>query len=510
MRKCLVHIGTHKTGTTSLQMLLHQHAAALAESNYLYPATGRSTSLFAHHNIAWQINSDARFEREAGTLEELVREIAATKHNVVISSEDLFTCLMQDTLKYLIDEILKCEVEVTIVVYLRNQIDIVRSAYLEHLRQGADLTFAGYLDGVLDAKVSLADLLERASGTGPVKLIVRSFDESIKTSFIDDFLALLGITKADIGATSEPRLNTSVSIPEGFLLFCQNRFRRAVTVDEKRVIDALFTYLRADNIGFSPSIKQRIRERFRDENDILHQRYGLPPFAAMQDAAEADLTPPDHVPLELVFSRNVVNLVHHLAKSFGDEREAVTGELRGVAEALGSDNRALREVAAALEADNQQLRRAAEDSQIDNRHLRGVAEAFVEDNRLIRDVAGQFHRDNQQLRGVAETLERDNKKLRGVAEALERDNKKLRGVAETLQRDNKELRGVAETLQRDNKELRSVAEAAQSDNTKLRAVVAALQRAGQQQPGATEAVRTDADQQRDVAETELATAGAAI
>lgn len=65
IRTCFVHIGTHKTGTTSLQVALNRHCTELDGQYYLYPRTGRPTMApDGHHNIAWEIAGDWRFQRD--------------------------------------------------------------------------------------------------------------------------------------------------------------------------------------------------------------------------------------------------------------------------------------------------------------------------------------------------------------------------------------------------------------------------------------------------------------
>jgi len=44
---CIVHAGTHKTGTTTVQNILAAHRTQLAASGFLYPAMGRKGK---HHN----------------------------------------------------------------------------------------------------------------------------------------------------------------------------------------------------------------------------------------------------------------------------------------------------------------------------------------------------------------------------------------------------------------------------------------------------------------------------
>src|SRR5215203_3005331 len=91
-RRCFLHIGTHKTGSTSLQVLLYAHPTVLQAHGCLYPKTGRSPdSPAGHHDIAWEISGDARHQRAYGTIDDLAVEIASVPHDIILSSED-FEC----------------------------------------------------------------------------------------------------------------------------------------------------------------------------------------------------------------------------------------------------------------------------------------------------------------------------------------------------------------------------------------------------------------------------------
>ena len=91
---CVLHAGTHKTGTTSIQALLTQNAEILADEGIYVPRAGRArrflgSDYVGHHNIAWELNGDARFDRGEGTLADLLVETAAVSQRVVvITSED--------------------------------------------------------------------------------------------------------------------------------------------------------------------------------------------------------------------------------------------------------------------------------------------------------------------------------------------------------------------------------------------------------------------------------------
>ncbi|MGV6852729.1 MAG: hypothetical protein ACWA5R_11220, partial [bacterium] len=56
MKKVILHIGTPKTGTSSIQRWLYQHSETLLELGILYPRTGRQG--VAHHLIARVIQAN--------------------------------------------------------------------------------------------------------------------------------------------------------------------------------------------------------------------------------------------------------------------------------------------------------------------------------------------------------------------------------------------------------------------------------------------------------------------
>ena len=88
MRKCFLHIGTHKTGSTSIQRTLTICPDNLERHGFFYPYRGRGADFVAHHNIAWEIIGDARYDSRHGTIGALLREIGRSDQNVILSSED--------------------------------------------------------------------------------------------------------------------------------------------------------------------------------------------------------------------------------------------------------------------------------------------------------------------------------------------------------------------------------------------------------------------------------------
>ena len=90
MRMAYVHVGTHKTGTTSIQAMLAANEIALAQEGVYIPRTGRPTDSFAaHHNIAYELAQNPQFDPTGGTLAELLDEIrVADAPAICLSSEE--------------------------------------------------------------------------------------------------------------------------------------------------------------------------------------------------------------------------------------------------------------------------------------------------------------------------------------------------------------------------------------------------------------------------------------
>ncbi|MFD2858417.1 hypothetical protein ACFSZS_31685 [Seohaeicola zhoushanensis] len=121
-----IHIGSHKTATTTLQNTFAVSSDLLEHAGVLYPATGRKFQ--AHHPLAWQLRDTA----QSGTsLEDLgdwpatLQEIdASSASQVIISSEDFEW--LQDLSRL---ELLKDRYDVRVLFYIRSPERYLESYY---------------------------------------------------------------------------------------------------------------------------------------------------------------------------------------------------------------------------------------------------------------------------------------------------------------------------------------------------------------------------------------------
>jgi hypothetical protein len=253
VRNCFLHIGAHKTGTTSIQHVLDTHRAELQANGYYYPATGPAAA--AHHNLAWQLSGDTRFLRRSGTLDDLVAEIADRPEHVILSSEDFSAAIFnrKEAVSDFIFVLRSIGLHVNLVLYVRNYLDWATRIYLELVRAGWDVGWRETMRGDIPGRSKAAgilrmsgpsspnlrppyfrEILERARAVGD-DVIVRPYQPDGR-SVCSDFLSIFGLTLEDLGVTDDIRMNQSRPLVDYLLLFEQNKARRKLEEDERAAV----------------------------------------------------------------------------------------------------------------------------------------------------------------------------------------------------------------------------------------------------------------------------------
>lgn len=127
MKKLILHIGRHKTGTTALQYNFHVNSKRLADAGLHYPETGKDW--VAHHHVADRVAAldDDEFDpAKDQLLSSLLDELNhCGKDTVLISSEGFQRCDPAKVRRIFSD------FEVTVVVYIREQLSYLQSSYLQ-------------------------------------------------------------------------------------------------------------------------------------------------------------------------------------------------------------------------------------------------------------------------------------------------------------------------------------------------------------------------------------------
>lgn len=151
-RTCYIHIGTHKTGTTSIQAFLALNRERLSAKGVVLPTAGSDgdPGVATHHKLARELNATASptVRTELDAVGNELRQSSATV--ACLSSED-FTFLWDKpaALERLRNVILQANFTPRIVVYLRPQVPYLIAIFAENVRHGYRKAFHEYLDDVL-------------------------------------------------------------------------------------------------------------------------------------------------------------------------------------------------------------------------------------------------------------------------------------------------------------------------------------------------------------------------
>jgi len=210
MKTIYLHIGTHKTGSTSLQFFLHRAASALGREGVLYPIAGRSESTpWGHHQLSGEIGLDPD-GLHGGAWDTLKEEVNDWKGEaILLSSEDfsLWTAQQIDRLRHVF-----AGHRVEVIVYLRRPFDFIRSSYKQHLMSKGTDSMADFLSGHTD-RFDYLSLLRRWESAPFVDVVhPRLYDKAKKGPGIErDFMKCLECCDRDVFHLIRGRVHVSPS-----------------------------------------------------------------------------------------------------------------------------------------------------------------------------------------------------------------------------------------------------------------------------------------------------------
>lgn len=195
----VIHIGTTKIGTTSIQEALHRNYENLLARRVLYPRAGRfegGSLTKQHHPLAKYL----RLGSEAAYCEAVVqikREILSTNPElVVISSEHLsLFSTSPAALSYLRNAF--PEAKRTWVLYLRRQNEFAVSSYAERIK-GGKISWPDSIHTRMEKNLDYKELIGRVQmGIGEDRLVVVSFDRE-KGKLVSSFFREINIDPSDM------------------------------------------------------------------------------------------------------------------------------------------------------------------------------------------------------------------------------------------------------------------------------------------------------------------------
>lgn len=269
----LLHIGPHKTGTTTLQAAFHQSRDAL-EAQGVHYAGKRAHSMVAAMAAALDHSLPTFSTASLDRWEELLAEIHASTANQVVVSSEFYADASPARVRGIVDNIGRDQVHV--VVTLRALTRILPSQWQQYMQNRFVISYSDWLEEML-VRTDTTDvtpsfwrrhrhdrLIRRwVDEVGPDRLSVVVVDEHDKTMLASAFERLLAVQPGTL--QSAETANRSLTYPEVEMLREFNRHWR-----ERDWSEADYTRL----VRFGAA--RHLQQRRPDPNE---ERLLTPPWA---------------------------------------------------------------------------------------------------------------------------------------------------------------------------------------------------------------------------------------
>jgi hypothetical protein len=214
MRTCILHIGTHKTGTTALQLFLATNQELFQSLGLSLVAAGRdAVDPYGNHALVRELF----YEDPTAMLAQMTAELRENRSDAtLVTAEDLSLLSGRPELvDRLIGAIRASGREPKIVVYLRPQAAFAESMYGERIKQGFVPPLTQYIEDALvtgaftgPGIITSIDfrytrfLQPWQDAVGRENIVVRAYDATQGSAFIfGDFLSVRRHSTAQPGCS---------------------------------------------------------------------------------------------------------------------------------------------------------------------------------------------------------------------------------------------------------------------------------------------------------------------
>jgi hypothetical protein len=216
--RLIIHIGTHKTGSTAIQRFLSHNREAVAARGVCYPTA--HTANYAQHPLAWALGVNHPQRDPSLAAEDIARDIveearSASAQLLVISSEDFESVVEPAAIERL--KQLFQDFPTEIVVYIRRQDEALWAAYNQRVKSFDSRLYETFEEfgkqPFLSNRLNYWALLQRwATVFGEDAMRVRLYDrrQFEKRNIIFDFLSIAGIDPEGLEAEQWGRINKSI------------------------------------------------------------------------------------------------------------------------------------------------------------------------------------------------------------------------------------------------------------------------------------------------------------
>lgn len=289
----ILHIGTLKAGSTSIQFHCINNREQLLQHGVLFPRTGLEYNLYRQGRSAGHNSYIAALKNDDSAIfDELREEIADQRniHTVLLSSEN-YSTEIKNSLVSKFKVFLGEKYDYRIVVYLRRQDHFLESIYGElvsggwyKLRLSAEEFLREYLDEKGEFQCDYTLLLQPWDQTfGRRNVVVRPFEKIQwkEGDFLKDFFTSVGLDElGELKCSERKKYNISVP-PETNQII---RYLNQIPLESKFYRAALNNFFDSGEPNFSspqklgqhvtpPALRERLLSIYRKSNEHVAVEY---------------------------------------------------------------------------------------------------------------------------------------------------------------------------------------------------------------------------------------------
>lgn len=203
--KLILHIGSHKTGTTTIQTYCHSVKNKLATQKIHYPSLDGLETAYQHSDLASYIQ-----DKNATKLQKILSQVKAdalvNKCETILLSGERFCHLTDEEVDFLKEHLKNFDVEV--IFYIRNVYDYVISALCQRMKDVQTLiTPKNPLNGIQNSLDYKNIIIRWEKAFTRRNLHVFSYDQE-KAHLVEHFIQTIGAT---MPKPHTPKSNQNIS-----------------------------------------------------------------------------------------------------------------------------------------------------------------------------------------------------------------------------------------------------------------------------------------------------------
>ncbi|WP_299733510.1 hypothetical protein [uncultured Tateyamaria sp.] len=270
MPRLILHIGSQKTGSTSIQTFLTQHPDKMAEAGLSYVKAGRGPA--AHNKLA--------FKRDTEQFPVLMKRLVAEVENDpdkthVISAEMLFTTRMARSMAEYLPDDLRAETQV--IAYIRRQDKFLEAMYKQVVKTGRFKGTAQQYAQKRETALMYSKILGTyADGFGAdnVKVLPYERPQFLEGDVILDMCGHLGMSNVTRDDLPEKFSNITLSREVSEMLGLISNTTDINIAELIRVIirnEAEGAFYSGDS--YSPMERREIADKYVEDNELVRATY---------------------------------------------------------------------------------------------------------------------------------------------------------------------------------------------------------------------------------------------